>query len=173
MIKSTMNLIVLLSMMLLPSACNDEMPDPNPTNDDEIVFFNGQIYTVNEAAPWADAILVKDGVIQYVGDEATAKSMASENASQRDLDGAFMMPGIHDVHMHPLEASTDNFQFVVTENVTDPEDYALDVEFANTETPGTSWLLGWGHDLEVLLEATRSPVEILDEVTTDRPVYLG
>ena len=39
--------------------------------------------------------------------------MASDNASVIDLDGAFIMPGIHDVHLHPLEAVSDNFQFVV------------------------------------------------------------
>ncbi|MFT5884270.1 MAG: putative amidohydrolase YtcJ [Arcticibacterium sp.] len=38
-----------------------------------------------------------------------------------------VMPGIHDVHVHPLEAASDNFQFILKDTETDPEDYATDI----------------------------------------------
>lgn len=31
-----------------------------------------------------------------------------------DLKGRFMMPGIHDVHVHPLEAASENFKSSLT-----------------------------------------------------------
>ena len=87
-------------------ACSNAEPsDENPpVVEGEMVFFNGMIYTVNDSAPWVEAIYVKDGVIEYVGSTEDAKNQATANAEMIDLDGAFMMPGIHDVHMHPLEA---------------------------------------------------------------------
>jgi hypothetical protein len=150
-------------------AC-DEGEDPTPGASNETVFFNGKIYTVNPAQPWADAIWVKDGVIQYVGTNDEAKNKASEDAELIDLEGAMMMPGIHDVHMHPLEAASENFKFILNDSETDPENYADDVADADAGNPGTGWLLGWGHLLETVLEADRDPKDILDDVVSDRPV---
>ena len=155
-------------------ACQNDLTEPNPSPQasDEMVFFNGQIYTVNPNQPWADAIYVKAGVIQFVGDDEGAKGMATQDATLIDLEGGFMMPGIHDVHLHPLEAASSNFQFILEREVTDPEDYGIEVKTAVQDHPGNNWLLGWGHDLEILLEATRPPKEILDELAPNRPVAI-
>jgi hypothetical protein len=136
----------------------------------EIVFFNGKIYTVNSNNPWASAIYVKDGIIKYVGTDDEAKNMASEEAELKDLGGAFMMPGIHDVHMHPLEAATENFKFILDDSESDPENYIDEVAKGHDNNKGDGWLLGWGHLLETILEAERDPKEILDEVSTTRPI---
>lgn len=160
-----------MSISITPSC--QESQDENPPmsgNSADLVFQNGKIYTVDESQMWAEAIAIKDGEIIFVGTDTDAEIFIGENTSVEDLGGKMMMPGIHDVHLHPLEAASDNFQFIVNEGVTDPEDYGLDVETAMQENPGTGWLLGWGFDLEVLFEATRSPIEILDEVAPNRPV---
>ena len=155
-------------------ACQNDPtePRPNPSTSDEMVFFNGKIYTINPDQPWADAIYVKSGVIQFVGDNDSAKGMATQEAALIDLEGGFMMPGIHDVHLHPLEAASDNFQFILEREVTDPEDYAIEVKVAVQDHPGNNWLLGWGYDLEILLEATRPPKAILDDLAPNRPLAI-
>ncbi len=162
--------LVIFSLFIAFSACN-KGEEPT-TENGEIVFFNGKIYTVNAANPWADAVYVKDGIIKYVGTNDEAKNMASQDAKLIDLKGRFMMPGIHDVHVHPLEAASENFKFILDDNETDPENYADDVAKADASNPGTGWLLGWGHLLENILEATRDPKEILDDVVSDRPVAI-
>ncbi|MFN0174005.1 MAG: amidohydrolase [Saprospiraceae bacterium] len=160
----------IFSLLIAFFAC-DKGDDPI-TGIGETVFFNGKIYTVNPASPWADAVYVKDGIIKYVGTNEAAKNMASKDAELIDLEGGFMMPGIHDVHVHPLEAASENFKFILDDNETDPENYADDVANAGASNPGTGWLLGWGHLLETILEATRDPKEILDDVVSDRPVAI-
>ena len=161
--------LMILGMLFL--SCDDN--NPNPSNaDGETVFFNGKIYTVNPNQPWADAMVIKDGVITFVGGNDDAKNAASENATQIDLEGSFVMPGIHDVHLHPLEASTNNFQFIVDDSVQDAEDYADDVATAIQQNPGDDWLLGWGHWIDVPLDAARPPKEILDDVAPNRPVAI-
>lgn len=166
-----MSTVVIIALMSLFSNCYDEGPDTT-SSEGERVFYNGNIYTVDPNQPMAEAMFVKDGIIQYVGSSAEAQNRAADDADLIDLGGAFVMPGIHDVHMHPLEASTENFHFTVDDNVLDPEDYAADVEYAVQQNPGNGWLLGWGHYLETPLEATRPPKEILDDVAPNRPVAI-
>lgn len=151
-------------------ACGDDSIPPQPVEG--TIYFNGKIYTVNPNQPWAEAVYVKDGVIQLVGTDEATVNAAPEGVAQIDLQGAFMMPGIHDVHMHPLEASSNNFHFTVDENEEDPEAYQDDVEDAIQNNPGTGWLLGWGHRLSTVLNALRPPVEILTEVAPNRPVAI-
>ncbi len=158
-----------VSLLIAFFACDK---GESPTLSNEIVFFNGKIYTVNASKPWADAIYIKDGIIKFVGTNDEAKSMASKDAELVDLEGGFMMPGIHDVHMHPLEAASENFKFILDENETDPENYANDVADAHAANPGNGWLLGWGHLLETIIEADRDPKAIIDDVVADRPVAI-
>jgi predicted amidohydrolase YtcJ len=173
MMKRKISLLFMLALIPVLGiflACDpkDEEEDDNP----EKVFYNGKIYTLNGAQTWASAIYINDGIIEYVGTDEEAEEYASEDAEWIDLEGAFVMPGIHDVHMHPLEAASENFKFIVDENETDPENYANDVAQAIIENPGEGWLLGWGHLLETVLEAERDPKSIIDDVAPNRPVAI-
>ncbi|MBL7785090.1 MAG: amidohydrolase [Chitinophagales bacterium] len=167
---SLLFMLALIPVLGIFLACDpkDEEEDDNP----EKVFYNGKIYTLNGAQTWASAIYINDGIIEYVGTDEEAEEYASEDAEWIDLEGAFVMPGIHDVHMHPLEAASENFKFIVDENETDPENYANDVAQAIIENPGEGWLLGWGHLLETVLEAERDPKSIIDDVAPNRPVAI-
>ncbi|MDW3652012.1 MAG: amidohydrolase family protein [Bacteroidia bacterium] len=163
---------LLLFVFMMLTACEDETPGLQRENSREKLFFNGEIYTVNSAQTWASAIYVKEGIITYVGDDEGGKALASADAEMIDLKGVFMMPGIHDVHVHPLEAATENFQFILNDNIENPEDYARDIADAMEDNPGNGWLLGWGHWINVPLSATRLPKEILDDEAPNRPVAI-
>lgn len=156
-------------ILLGAGACKKDA-QPQAQDSSEKLFINGKVYTVNDAALWAEAVLVKDGVITYVGTTEQAKAQASANAQVIDLQGQMMMPGIHDVHMHPLEASTNNFKFSLSSSETNPEKYAATVKQAIQDNPDTDWLLGGGHSLETILSATRAPRLILDDISTTRPI---
>ena len=164
---TNLNLLLILSVLVLAMSCKKKDVIPTGT---EAVFFNGEIYTVNPDQPWAEAIYVKEGKIEFVGDSKEAKRMASKDAEEYDLKGRFLMPGIHDVHTHPLEAASENFKFILNGNITNPENYANDIANADADNPGTGWLLGWGHGLETILSATRAPKDIIDDVVSNRPV---
>lgn len=158
------------------SSCGEDNSAPGPdgpaTNESEQVYYNGNIYTVNEAQPHAEAMYVVDGYISYIGSNEEAQSLASDGATIINLEERFVMPGIHDVHLHPLEAASENFKFILEDDVTDPEDYIDIVADANAENSSEPWLLGWGHLLETIIEAERSPKEMLDEAAPDRPVAI-
>ena len=66
----------------------------------DVVYTNGMIYTVNEAEPWAQAVAIKDGNILLVGSNADIAEVMGDATEVVDLDGKFMMPGLHDLHIH-------------------------------------------------------------------------
>ena len=72
----------------------------------DLVYQNGKIYTANDEQPFAEAIAFKDGVIIFVGDNADVTSFIGTSTIVEDFNGKLMLPGFHDVHMHPLEAGS-------------------------------------------------------------------
>lgn len=77
------------------------------------LWMNGEIYTGNEQQPWADAMVVEDGFIAYVGSEAEAKKWVNANTKIHNLNGNLVLPGLHDVHLHPVEASSEEVNCIL------------------------------------------------------------
>lgn len=64
------------------------------------IFINAKIYTVNPQKPWAQAIVIDEGLIKYVGTNRQALSYKNSNTKIVDAKSKFMMPGIIDAHTH-------------------------------------------------------------------------
>lgn len=159
-------------MLISLSSCKKDTSATDSNVSVEQLYFNGKIYTVNTRLPWAEAMLVRNGVISAIGSEVEVKKEASENTEMIDLQGRMVMPGIHDVHVHPLEAASDNFQFVLNEGETDPENYVSTIAQALNDNKNTDWILGWGFEIFTMLDAERAPIEILDEISATKPIAI-
>ncbi len=136
------------------------------------VYKNGAIYTVNKAQPWAEALVIENGVIKYVGSNAEAGKFEAAGARVIDLGGKMVMPGFHDVHIHPLESGSDNNHFELNVDERNAENFIPLIRQAARDFPGRDWLIGYGHNLESLLQTKRRPAEMLDEVASDRPIIV-
>src|SRR4051794_41712325 len=67
----------------------------------ETVFVNGNIYTMNERQPGAEAIAVKGDRIVFVGSNAEAeKYLAAPGRLRLDSPGKPSVPGLTDSHAH-------------------------------------------------------------------------
>ncbi len=156
--------------------CNEEaladFPSTNSTSQLVTIYKNGAVYTVNPNQPWAEAVVIEDGIIKFVGSNTEAANYATANAKIIDLAGKMIMPGFHDVHIHPLESGSDNNHFELNIDQTNPEKYIAVIKKAAQQFPNSEWLVGYGHDINTLLEAKRNPVAILDEAVPDRPVII-
>jgi len=166
---NTMQLIG-LSILISISSCKNNDNGIVPSQNAEKAYINGQIYTVNENQEWAEAMLVKDGIIVGIGSNQEIQNQASATAQTIDLENRMLMPGFHDVHLHPLEAASDNFLFILNDAETNPENYASDIQQAVNDNPSTEWVLGWGFDIFTVLEATRPPIDILNDISTTKPI---
>ena len=67
---------------------------------DERVFLNGTVITMDEDQPIAEAVLIRDGYIIAVGSEEEILSLASDDADIIDLQGRTLLPGFIDAHSH-------------------------------------------------------------------------
>ena len=70
------------------------------------VYRNGVVFTADDKAPAAEAVAIRDGRIVYVGPNQGIAPFVGPNTVAVDLRGRFLMPGLVDGHMHPLEAGS-------------------------------------------------------------------
>ncbi|WP_020405806.1 amidohydrolase [Hahella ganghwensis] len=138
----------------------------------DLLLTNGAVYTVDRSNSWAEAVAIKDNRIVFVGDTESAESFIGSNTRVMDLQGNMVMPGFHDVHIHALESGSDSNHFILDSEETDAESFVSEIQKSARGHPDVSWLIGYGHSIYALLEAERSPLEILDEAVPDRPVII-
>jgi predicted amidohydrolase YtcJ len=145
----------------------------NPTSEIATqVYKNGKVYTVNDQQEWADAVAVKDNKIIFVGSNDEVQDYVDSSTKVTDLSGKMMMPGFHDVHMHPIESASENTQFAISVDETNSENFIASIKKASLANPGKGWLIGFGHSIFTLLDSARSPLAIIDEAVSDRPVII-
>jgi len=68
------------------------------------VYRNGVIFTADAQHRTAEALAIREGRIVYVGDNRGLAPFVGGSTAMVDLKGRFLMPGLIDGHMHPLEA---------------------------------------------------------------------
>jgi len=67
----------------------------------DLVLMNGDVYTVEEAQPWARAIIITGNVITAVlDDESAAGDYIGPGTRVVDLEGRLALPGFIDTHVH-------------------------------------------------------------------------
>ena len=157
--------LVLLAVLLYTGGCSGNAP--------ETVYTNGFIYTVNPDQPNAEALAVRDGQIIAVGSNEEVQAQISDRARVVDLDGRMLMPGIHDMHAHPMEAGEKyNFQCAFPFTFTMDQIVAKLTECA-ADTPAGEWIRGGQWAMELLETDTVPHKDILDAITREHPIYLG
>ena len=143
---------------------------------EETLFVNGVVWTGNPTQSRAEAVLVRDGRIDYVGTSEEAARRADSSARTLDLKGKMLLPGFVESHSHPAVAGLLNskLQVIGTQTVADVQD-ALKA-YADAH-PDEEVLFGFGFPsaLNTAINAAgvKGPYRgDLDAVVSDRPVML-
>ena len=136
------------------------------------LFINGRIYTVDNKRRWAQAMVIQGSDIVYIGNNEGALAFANDSSLTKDLGGKMVMPGIHDVHIHPIESASENTLFELSVDELNPEKFADSILQAAADYPDAPWLIGYGHSIFALLDAKRPPIDILDGLVPNRPVII-
>jgi hypothetical protein len=63
---------------------------------------NAEIITMDPELPRAGALVVRDGIVAFVGGEGAAFDRAGAGAEVRDLGGRAVVPGFNDNHVHAV-----------------------------------------------------------------------
>jgi predicted amidohydrolase YtcJ len=84
-------LVLMLSIFVIISCSENKM---------KTAFINGKIYTVNQQQPIAEAVVVVDNAIVFVGSNQEAEKFIDASTKVIDLNGKLMLPGFNDSHLH-------------------------------------------------------------------------
>jgi predicted amidohydrolase YtcJ len=129
------------------------------------VFRNGTIWTgISEQT--TDALLVVDGVIAGLGEEALGR----DGATEVDLEGGFLMPSFGDGHAHPMLGGLE-FVGPRVRPCTSVEEIVEAVRVFAAQHPDDEWIVGASYDSS-LASGGLFDARWLDEAVPDRPVFL-
>lgn len=149
---------VLLSVTMVASAA---------TPSADLILSHGDIYT---PGGWAQALAVKEGVIIGVGDESSVEAFKAATTQVVDLQGAAVVPGLHDMHVHPMGAGILHSQCLFPQG-SPPEKVLEAVKGCVAKHAKGEWITGGQWDTASF---GKQPVDraLLDRVSPDNPVAL-
>ncbi len=146
----------------------------------DTLYLGGTIITVDDEAPRAEAVAVKNGQILAVG---TAKELAKYRGSKTtvfDLNGQTLLPGFVDSHSHVimggLQALSANLLAPPDGDVTDIPSLQETLRTWISSNKGavekTRLIVGFGYDESQLAEKRAQTRTDLDSVSDDIPMYI-
>ncbi|MEO0650824.1 MAG: amidohydrolase family protein, partial [Planctomycetota bacterium] len=75
-------------------------PTPAAAQSADLILHNGTVLTMDDAAPRARAVAVRDGRILAVGDDESVLAKRGPETEVMDLEGRALLPGFVDAHGH-------------------------------------------------------------------------
>jgi predicted amidohydrolase YtcJ len=88
---------ILVTLFLLEGCQNREA-----TDSADLILTNAYVYTVDDSRSVAEAVAIRGNEIVFVGSSADALELVGDDTDVRDMKGAMVMPGLHDMHIHAL-----------------------------------------------------------------------
>ncbi|MEM7176101.1 MAG: amidohydrolase [Pseudomonadota bacterium] len=158
--------------LLLSTAAAQEVADK--------IYLGGPILTMNDAAPSAEAVAVRDGLILAVGDRERVLSHQGKGTEMVDLAGRAMLPGFVDSHGHVVLGGLQ----ALSANLLPPPD-GPNTDIATIQQTLRTWreknsdvvdrvnlIIGFGYDESQLAEKRPPNRHELDEVSAELPIIL-
>jgi predicted amidohydrolase YtcJ len=134
-------------------------------------FINGNVFTVNDNQPYAEAVVVENGLIKFVGSTNKANKYIDDRTEVIDLQGKLMLPGFIDSHLHFTSGgyyllginlrpalSKEEFVFLLRDYVKDKEG---------------RWITGGRWDHESWQNKSLPTKELIDSITLNTPVFVS
>ncbi len=146
----------------------------------DTIYSGGPILTINDAAPRAEAVAVKDGRILAVGTRADMLAHQGDTTEVFDLDGRAMLPGFVDSHGHAVMGGLQ----ALSANLLAPPDGEVQ-DIASLQDALRGWIadnqaaieasnliVGFGYDQSQLAELRHPTKDDLDAVSKDVPIII-
>ena len=137
----------------------------------DLLLYGGQILTLDQNQPHAEAVAIAAGKILAVGSEQALRSYISQETQLLPCAGRTVTPGFIDPHLH-LFAWASRYCGADLSTAQSINEIRSRLH-AHLATLGSEdWLRGYGYD-EFFLQEKRHPNRYdLDTVTTDQPIIL-
>jgi hypothetical protein len=137
--------------------------------DADLLLTNGNVYTVTDKQPKAQAVAVKTNRIVFVGSNEDAKKIHA--AKIVDLHGRTIVPGFTDSHCHIFGIGEREMRLNL-EGTNSREDFLARVKKRVDKTDPGKWITGRGW-IETFWKPPQFPTrEDLDKIARNNPVFL-
>jgi predicted amidohydrolase YtcJ len=151
---------------------------PEPQVPADTIYTGGDIVTVNDAQPAAEALAVKDGRILAVGARDDVFRTKGSTTTVLDLGGKTLLPGFIDAHGHVFNVGV---QAIAANLLAKPDGEVIDIaslqqtlrDWAEKNPKAiakTGWIIGMGYDDAQLADQRHPTRDELDAVSTTVPV---
>ncbi len=169
--KRIRNIILATVVTATVFACSQSEAPPATSGADTILR-NGNIYTVDESRPWAEAVAITDGRITFVGSNDDVDKHTGADTTVVDLQRRLMLPAFQDSHIHPIGAGIEAAACDLN-GLDDLQAYRSTIGAYAAANPEEAWILGGGWSMSVFGPGGAPSRSIIDELVADRPVFLS
>lgn len=133
----------------------------------DLILQNGQFYTPRG---FRQAVAVRNGLIELVGTNEVVTARRGDRTQVIDLEGATVLPGLHDMHVHPGGAGLGNLQCRFPQGLSAKQLTDTVAGCVKKKSKG-EWVAGGQWDA-ASFGKTPPHRSILDRVSPDNPVAL-
>ena len=136
----------------------------------QTIFVNGKFFTADDANPYADSMIVTNGIISWIGRQADCPA---KEGTFIDLKEKRIIPGFVDSHMHPVMLADFRKKItIMPPAIQSIEDLIKAIQDCREKQGPGKWIEGWGYDEQGFSEK-RSPNRYdLDRGCSDSPVSI-
>lgn len=133
----------------------------------------GKIFTANKKQPIAEAFLIAEGHIVFVGDEAEARTMIDEHTEVVAYKDGLILPGFTEGHAHVTCATEMLFGVLLLDSMNTVEDYAEAITAYMDTDPQEEIIMGSGYENGVF-GIDGPTAELLDQWIPNKPaIFVG
>lgn len=137
----------------------------------DLILYNGNIETMEDGIPKAEAVAVNNGIIHAVGGNEEILSLKTASTEVVNLKGKTLLPGFHDSHMHLLSMGLAEEKIVLGAVHSLEELIQVSKLHIEMHHP-TSWVSGRGWNNELWPDKTLPTRYDLDRISTKIPIVL-
>ena len=135
-------------------------------------FVNGKIFTSDDSNPYAEAMIVEDGLIRWIGkkDEIPYTDLP---VTVIDLQAKRVLPGFVDAHMHVGMLAEQSLQIsCLPPAVSSIDDLVASIKSVRSRQKAGDWITGWGYDEGKIADNRLPDRHDLDAACSDAPVCI-
>lgn len=136
----------------------------------DLLLVNGQVYRVDTARTWAQAVAIKDGRIQWTGSTADSADRVGDRTRVVDLNQRMVLPGFQDSHVHPVHSGVTYRQCALFD-IVGVDALLREVEDCIHRTPD-GWIQGGGWSVDNFAPSGLPDKALLDALSRERPIAL-
>ncbi len=143
----------------------------------DLIIHNGTIYTMDNKKPVAEAMVVKNGMITFIGSNEDVQPLISDKTPSLDLAGRTMTPGFIDCHTHLVNHGYTKMQLDLRvvkdyDELVDRVAQAVEKVRPGTWIVGRSWHQGKWYSQPAQRVQELPTHHSLSRVSPDNPVFL-